>query len=315
MSYSQALETLIREQRKWETRTEATLMEPAGVLAAHFPRGNARSFMVDHLRYAEPFFIAPDIGAIITAAGAVLPDTTLDRSAIPSRVGWLWFSTPLRVPGLRVFSEYTCMLPVIRAMSWAVTERELSGRVFAVIDGQAESGSVPHGVNVLAYFDCADGEGPHFAYIDSWPHAERLSEVAPADAHGVASQALDGGEQVAPFCRRAFFSFCSFVQQRIFTSVSQRAERHTCKRLEREGFMHEPLIRVIQLRRSQAHAGHHGDGEPIEWSHQWIVSGHWRQQWYPSLNANQPRWIMPYVKGPEDKPLKPPRAKVFAVIR
>lgn len=75
------------------------------------------------------------------------------------------------------------------------------------------------------------------------------------------------------------------------------------------------VVRVVELRRKQAKAEHSGEHDAVDWSHQWIVSGHWRQQWYPSLNANRPRWIMPYVKGPEDKPLKPPRAKVFAVVR
>jgi hypothetical protein len=34
-----------------------------------------------------------------------------------------------------------------------------------------------------------------------------------------------------------------------------------------------------------------------------MVRGHWRNQWYPSLNAHRQRWISPYVKGPEDEEL------------
>lgn len=105
------------------------------------------------------------------------------------------------------------------------------------------------------------------------------------------------------------------LQQRIISATSQRPQRAARKRLAAEGYQHEPLIRVVELRRKQAHSAPSGEHEAVEWSHQWIVSGHWRQQWYPSLNAHQPRWIMPYVKGPEDMPLKPPRAKVFAVVR
>lgn len=112
-----------------------------------------------------------------------------------------------------------------------------------------------------------------------------------------------------------FASCLTFLEQRILIAPQQRAERATRKRLEREGFIHEPLVRVVELRRKQTKSEHHGESDPVEWSHQWIVSGHWRQQWYPSLSSNQPIWVMPYVKGPEDKPLKPPRAKVFAVVR
>jgi hypothetical protein len=34
-----------------------------------------------------------------------------------------------------------------------------------------------------------------------------------------------------------------------------------------------------------------------------VVRGHWRNQWYPSLNARRPLWIAPYLKGPDDAPL------------
>lgn len=36
----------------------------------------------------------------------------------------------------------------------------------------------------------------------------------------------------------------------------------------------------------------------------WIVSGHWRNQYYPTRDAHRPRWIEPYVKGPEGAPLR-----------
>jgi hypothetical protein len=105
------------------------------------------------------------------------------------------------------------------------------------------------------------------------------------------------------------------LNQRILSAEQRHVERHTRKRLERDGVTREPLVRVVELRRTQSRSEHHGAAEPVDWSHQWIVSGHWRQQWHPSLDTHQARWIMPHVKGPEDKPLKPPRAKVFAVVR
>ena len=51
------------------------------------------------------------------------------------------------------------------------------------------------------------------------------------------------------------------------------------------------------------------------WQCQWIVSGHWRRQFYRSSGAHKPRYIAPYVKGPADKPLKAPAGAVFAVTR
>jgi hypothetical protein len=75
-----------------------------------------------------------------------------------------------------------------------------------------------------------------------------------------------------------------------------------------------PLVRVIQLRARDASNEAYGHGDR-EYHQRWIVRGHWRQQWYPSLNSNRPKWIAPYVKGPADAPLKVPPINVFAVAR
>jgi len=46
-----------------------------------------------------------------------------------------------------------------------------------------------------------------------------------------------------------------------------------------------------------------------------MVRAHTRQQWYPSLSKHLPTLIGPYIKGPEDKPLKPRTTPVFLVNR
>jgi hypothetical protein len=64
-------------------------------------------------------------------------------------------------------------------------------------------------------------------------------------------------------------------------------------------------VTVIQLRR-QRHPDdfEHEPGE-VDWKYQWVVRGHWRNQWYPSIKQHRQIWVMPYMKGPEDKPIKP----------
>lgn len=65
-------------------------------------------------------------------------------------------------------------------------------------------------------------------------------------------------------------------------------------------------VGVILLRRAQyQYPSHeHREGEPVDWSCQWWVSGHWRRQWCPGLKKHKPVYIAPYIKGPPDKPLK-----------
>lgn len=76
-----------------------------------------------------------------------------------------------------------------------------------------------------------------------------------------------------------------------------------------------PLVRTVQLRRTAVGRDHEERTRQIDWSHRWLVSAHWRQQWYPSLDEHRPVLVSPYMKGPEDKPLKVPGVKVFEVVR
>lgn len=44
-------------------------------------------------------------------------------------------------------------------------------------------------------------------------------------------------------------------------------------------------------------------GAGRDYQHRWIVSAHWRNQWYPSERRHKTILVGPYVKGPDDKPL------------
>lgn len=61
---------------------------------------------------------------------------------------------------------------------------------------------------------------------------------------------------------------------------------------------------IVRLRRKSLDET--SDGEPVgdvPWSHRWLVSGHWRNQWLPSRMAHRLQWIAGHVKGPQHKPL------------
>lgn len=323
MSYSQALEEQIAQSRFWDTDLGRSKTGPGTALGEFFPRAEqAQQLMTNHLLYAETYFLASGLGSVIEQAGRGLPDAArMSAEMIPSRVGWLWLEDSRQVPGLTVVHERTCMSTKLRAISWTVAHQEPDGRVFTTLNGEPDGDSVPHGVTVMTYFDCREFHKPEFVSIDSWPFGEHLAGARPAQeayeaiTEGDRDALMSSGRAIAPFARRLFMALCAFIQQRILVSPHRQIERHARRRLERVGVAHEPVVRVIELRRAQTRSEQRGESEPVEWSHQWIVSGHWRQQWYPSLNAHQPRWVMPYVKGPENKPLKPPRAKVFAVVR
>lgn len=96
-----------------------------------------------------------------------------------------------------------------------------------------------------------------------------------------------------------FRAFCYLLGQRVTSDVEASLPRSERRRAQREG-REPPKVRVISLRSS--HGGGTGQGSR-EYVHQWMVRGHWRKQWYPSIQANRPIFIAPYIKGPEGAPL------------
>lgn len=99
----------------------------------------------------------------------------------------------------------------------------------------------------------------------------------------------------------SILTFWTLCQQRLAAPKSERAPRAARKFAERRHF-DVSLIRVVRLRRQKAHTDEVLE-TGVDWTHRWMVNGHWRNQWLPSVKAHRLQWIAPYVKGPEDKPL------------
>jgi hypothetical protein len=97
------------------------------------------------------------------------------------------------------------------------------------------------------------------------------------------------------------------MQQRIAVRHEERLDRPLRREAKRLAYPERQVV-VVRLRRERSET-HEPYGE-ANYSHRFIVGGHWRWQWYPTLEGHRQIWISPYVKGPSDKPLviKPRRA-------
>lgn len=90
-------------------------------------------------------------------------------------------------------------------------------------------------------------------------------------------------------------------QENISQVTEQQATRAEWRRAQRAGLPLDP-VRIIDVRR--AHRTSTGNHHDVEWSHRWIVRGHWRQQPVgPGRTQRRPTWVPAHVKGPDDKPL------------
>jgi len=109
----------------------------------------------------------------------------------------------------------------------------------------------------------------------------------------------------------------NLMNDRIFRAVPTRVsyDRASRRRLEKAKLVPIPEIKVVMLRRFLYRDKTNNTVKLIEWDHQWAVRGHWRQQWYPSEQAYRPKFVMPYIKGPKNRPFKDPTGRLFAVVR
>lgn len=101
------------------------------------------------------------------------------------------------------------------------------------------------------------------------------------------------------------------MQQQISVQHHQQSPRPVRREAKRVGFVDREVL-VVRLRRERSKPTEDEHG-PANYSHRFIVSGHWRNQWYPASHEHRQIWISPYVKGGEDLPLviKPRRAFVL----
>lgn len=110
-----------------------------------------------------------------------------------------------------------------------------------------------------------------------------------------------------PIERRTFRDIAALYEfmNQPFVSLESGVSRQIRRHAERKS-LPVPDLRVIHLRRALP-ASSTRDDKPVEWTCSWLVSGHWRMQWYPSKQSHNPKYIAPFVKGPTDKPLKSPK--------
>ncbi|MEP7115831.1 MAG: hypothetical protein ABI862_21380 [Ilumatobacteraceae bacterium] len=246
--------------------------------------------LVDSLAYGDPYYWSSEMCDLLGKTSADMPDWTFKADVLPSTEGCFYFSRPLALDAWETRDSD------LVAISWC--------RVRPA-EGEAISGVLlafwtqmpmrPSGVPVTMF---------------SWSFNEKMSSLWSIAEGSIPIK--NKGRFLGKV--RAFATACAFIQQRILVTQRERPERHTRKRVA-DIWEHEPHVRIVKLRREVSGDQPAGNGRPVAWSCQWVVSGFWRQQYYPSADEHRPIYILPYIKGPVGMPLKAPATKVFEVIR
>lgn len=283
------------------------------------------------------YFCAPDIVDVIERAAEGLPDWTLSKDLLPTGSGFVWLGRPIIMPFPHTFVgdeqiDRSKAHVHLHGFTWAINyvgdnPPGRPGKAWVtynpeLIPSKATQFSARVHINcLLAIY------GPAFSYRQALPMQHYAIDVG-ATLRGYQETVNAGANEVAAWnafdemFMRVVGSFLLFINQELFALHNESSPRATRRRAAAVSIKLpdapaiETNVHVVMLRR-RAHETHAANehNEPVEWSCQWIVRGHWRQQYYPTLAQHRPKWIAPYIKGPEDRPLKPPKETVFAVVR
>jgi len=106
----------------------------------------------------------------------------------------------------------------------------------------------------------------------------------------------------------------NFLEQQLLEAAITALPRQQLRQAVRKG--HATTVNVIRLRRKYTQHPTDPNVAPTSYDFQWLVRGHWRKQPYRSKGPDFYKhiFIQPYVKGPDDKPLKG-TDRVYAIVR
>lgn len=257
----------------------------------------AAAAQLHHLKNADTVYVTKDILSVIASMVETLPSFSLGSVAPELKNCFIFFGTPVVLCSEPHQHDKDC--PIFDGISY----------YHDYWSGPKEFKEAEEG---LVFFRYRMTEHPSFWFASgplrwAWYEGEYVE-----DYHWQNGFLFSPGE----YMRRFVLSLFAFLKQPFVSEHQEQSPRHLRRRIEREGgFRPDPIIRTIALRRREHSGSEHHEGEGRDYSCQWIVSGHWRNQYYASTKTHKPVWILPYVKGPEDKPLKKPRLTVYGVTR
>jgi hypothetical protein len=265
-----------------------------------------RDWLITKLRAAELFFVTPAMTAVARQAALSFPRYALHENDVPTDIGFVVFAEPV--------SESltpTSNIPVlIRAALWATCAVEIP----TVEPGEGPMVVPGVHITVLNDTDALLDSAAFYVAHDSHGtpaqirvYAEQLRrEFGPLSYHEeVALPFIQDDEVYEPMQNTAIGSIIVtwlLMTQPLAEVTNDAAPRAVIRRYKRQD-RPPPHIRTVTLRQPRR-AGGASEGGPVrEYHHRWIVRGHWRNHWFPSLERHKPVYIPSHVKGPVDAPL------------
>jgi hypothetical protein len=277
----------------------------------------------DILAHSDTYFMNDKFCDLVDVARQSVPDD-LDWQAewTPTKRGFMWLEKPFRIPPLGSWAKISKELQdglTISAVGWfPVTPGVVTSLAFG---REKERIAIEHTTELCFFVDFSlygkYGFNP-WSYMTLAPGDLVRDRIKTFEKSAYVSDgAYCGGRETDMLHEiRWVYSAFHLMSQRLAVKVEHQADRHLRRRMEKEGSRNTPTVQYVTLRRyEEARKKAAASGESVEWNCQWMVGGHWRNQWYATEQKHRPVWIEDYIKGPEGKPLRQPSEKIYRAVR
>lgn len=262
----------------------------------------------------DPYFVDRGLVEVVERMCGSLPDETrLHPALFPSAYGCLFYETPVAMPMRRLADDPNKPnLPThepapMSGFAWEVSGE---GAVLIMFYSWAADTSVPSWLNGVYVGNMPLAVSPwQFSTSTLGSH---IALHTTAIRNNPNEDDTNNARRYA-ISARACVATLLLMDQTLTLRSPTPVDRATRKRAERAGWTRDTNVQVVTLRRVEYTRTDH-EARDVEWSCRWIVREHWR-----TLNRGEADertvFIPAYVKGPQDKPLKIPSARVWAVVR
>lgn len=268
-------------------------------------------WQANRLDQCETYWVSDDMQTLVEHAAQSYPITEqFMRVDLPTPTGFVLFDRS------SLFNDRWKKKLSFKALAWWEASPLTEGR------------NKP-GVEVAYYTDPMEPEDEYntdiseeyrsqtslsLVHLGFWPYEETAEGLLlEAIDRGYEEHDIDSAQSMMSFQK----TFWRLIQQRVAHIDQRPADRHALRRARRAGFLMEhDEVKVVTLRRYKENDHPEADGEAgtVDWSHRWIVDGHWRNQFYPKAGVHRQIWINPFIKGPEELPILV-KDKVYKWVR
>lgn len=328
--YAELMESRIRSERG-ESPDNSAIPSPG-----MWRRTDTGEFVVGRMRaaleMAPPFWVAPQMTELITAAAETMPDASIDESDLPSSQGFM------TIPGGLAMIDVRGQLLSYDSVLWDQTPDGVD--LFWFTDKYDEKDATnlvlrrDLGRNYEMLPQLTIAQTLWLKFNEPVPRMIANGMILPPELSTQVFMDPDTGNimvnhvkgyttdelrelvqpRIKPDPITMWLIACWRLMGQTLTSlVAESVPRGLRRQAERRG-MNNRGVTVITLRRRSV-GGESGE-HPVDWSHRWLVRGHWRNQRYKLDGewTTKLRWIHPHIKGPDDKPLRL-REHVYALTR